>query len=476
MEFKLKEIPFMRPHDLYVAIRGEEYPFLLESLGKKDRKARFTFLGCDPAAVIEIDQKGTEIKVLRDVGLEDERIDEENPFDALEEIFKDLTFEAKNPFGEKAFLGGLLGIFNYDAVYPVWLKKGDTRENGTFSDGTYAQFCFYDRVFIYDNREERLFLSSSETDDSGIIGLKEMKRRGELDIIKDQNSPDAKPKDSPTQKIERDAEREEYIEMVEEAKRHVIDGDVIQVVISREERIKTDADPFDLYLKLRRLNPSPYMFFLEFNDSTLIGASPETMSSIFRRKILINPIAGTIDRGKDEEEDKILAKELLNDEKELAEHNMLVDLARNDVRRVSKRGSVKLEGYLDVLSYSHVQHIESEVSGELRDDISAFKAVESSFPAGTLSGAPKIRAMEIIDELEKSKRGAYGGGLGYFSVDGSADFAIVIRTAIVDAAGKRRKEVRIRAGAGIVADSIPEKEFLETEKKLAPLKLVLGLT
>ena len=470
MEFKLKEAPFMRPHDLYVAIRGEEYPFLLESLGKKDRKARFTFLGCDPAAIIEMDQKGTEVKVIRDVGLEDERIKEKNPFDALDEIFKDLTFEVKNPFGEKAFLGGLLGIFNYDAVYPVWLKKGDTHGHGT-----YAQFCFYDRVFVYDNREERLFLSSSETDDSGIIELKEMKRKGELDSIKDQNSPNAKPKDSPTQKIERDVEREEYIEMVEEAKRHVIDGDVIQVVISREERIKTDADTFDLYLKLRRLNPSPYMFFLEFNDSTLIGASPETMSSIFRRKILINPIAGTIDRGKDEEEDKILAKELLNDEKELAEHNMLVDLARNDVRRVSKRGSVKLEGYLDVLPYSHVQHIESEVSGELRDDISAFKAVESSFPAGTLSGAPKIRAMEIIDELEKSKRGAYGGGMGYFSVDGSADFAIVIRTAIVDAARKRRREVRIRAGAGIVADSIPEKEFLETEKKLEPLKLVLGL-
>jgi anthranilate synthase component 1 len=472
MEFKLKEIPFMRPDDLYVAIRGEEYPFLLESLGKKDRKARFTFLGCDPAAIIEIDQRGTEVKVLRDVGLEEERIKEENPFDALEEIFKDLTFDVKNPFGEKAFLGGLLGIFNYDAVYPVWLKKGDTDGHGT-----YAQFCFYDRVFIYDNREERLFLSSSETDDNRIIGLKEMKRKGELNIIKDQNSPNAKPKDFPTQKIEKDAEREEYINMVEEAKRHVIDGDVIQVVISREERIKTDADPFDLYLKLRRLNPSPYMFFLEFNDmSTLIGASPETMSSIFRRKILINPIAGTIDRGKDEEEDKILAKELLNDEKELAEHNMLVDLARNDVRRVSKRGSVKLEGYLDVLSYSHVQHIESEVSGELRDDISAFKAVESSFPAGTLSGAPKIRAMEIIDELERSKRGAYGGGLGYFSVDGSADFAIVIRTAIVDAARKRRREVRIRAGAGIVADSIPEKEFLETEKKLRPLKSVLGVT
>ena len=475
MEFKLKEIPFVRPHDLYVAIRGEECPFLLESLGKKDRKARFTFLGCDPAAVIEIDQKGTEVKVLRDVGLEEERIREENPFDALEEIFKDLTFETKNPFGEKAFLGGLLGIFNYDAVYPAWLKKGDTHGHGT-----YAQFCFYDRVFIYDNREERLFLSSSETDDSGIIGLKEMKKKGELDIIKDQNSLNAKPKDSPTQKtqkIERDAEREEYIEMVEEAKMHVIDGDVIQVVISREERIKTGADPFDIYLKLRRLNPSPYMFFLEFNDvSTLIGASPETMSSIFRRKILINPIAGTIDRGKDEEEDKILAKELLNDEKELAEHNMLVDLARNDVRRVSKRGSVKLEGYLDVLPYSHVQHIESEVSGELRDDISAFKAVESSFPAGTLSGAPKIRAMEIIDELEKSKRGAYGGGLGYFSVDGSVDFAIVIRTAILNAAGKRRREVRIRAGAGIVADSIPEKEFLETEKKLGPLKSVLGVT
>jgi anthranilate synthase component 1 len=220
---------------------------------------------------------------------------------------------------------------------------------------------------------------------------------------------------------------------------------------------------------LRSVNPSPYMYLFEFDGTAIIGASPETLMSVHDRKVIINPIAGTCPRGKTPGEDEQFAKEMLGSEKERSEHVMLVDLGRNDVRMVSKGGTVKVDDFMSVIKYSHVQHIESTVSGELRDECDQFDATRAIFPAGTLSGAPKIRAMEIIHELEKDARGIYGGGVGYYSWNGDADFAIVIRTII-----KKGKKAIVQAGAGIVADSDPEYEYNETERKMAAMIKAIG--
>jgi anthranilate synthase component 1 len=227
-------------------------------------------------------------------------------------------------------------------------------------------------------------------------------------------------------------------------------------------------DSVELYRKLRDVNPSPYMYLFEFGDVGIVGASPETLFTVHNRKLITNPIAGTCPRGETDEEDEEFARKLLNDEKERAEHVMLVDLGRNDVRMVSKSGSVQVEDFMTVRKYSHLQHIESTVTGMLRDDSDAFDATRAIFPAGTLSGAPKIRAMEIIDALEKDARGIYGGGVGYYTWNGDADFAIVIRTIVL--AGDR---MFVQAGAGIVADSDPTYEYLETERKMAAMMKVI---
>ncbi len=255
---------------------------------------------------------------------------------------------------------------------------------------------------------------------------------------------------------------------VSRTREHIYSGDIYQAVISRSWRLRIDGNPVDIYRALRKINPSPYMYLIEFDGHGVVGSSPETLLSVHGSKVSTNPIAGTCQRGETPVEDRRLAGEMMSDEKELAEHVMLVDLGRNDVRRVSKPGSVRVDDFMSVVQYSHVQHLESTVSGELAEDKDEFDATRAIFPAGTLSGAPKIRAMEIIDEIEEVPRGVYGGGVGYYSWNGDTDFAITIRTA----AFQREKDslnVEIRAGAGIVADSEPEREFDETEDKMDAL-------
>jgi len=259
-----------------------------------------------------------------------------------------------------------------------------------------------------------------------------------------------------------------YEDAVRTAKQHVLDGDIYQGVISRSRRLRGDVDPLGLYAALRDVNPSPYMYVLKHDDRTVVGASPETLVSVKGDRVVSNPIAGTCPRGTSPVEDRRLAGEMLADGKERAEHTMLVDLARNDVRRVSTPGSVRVEEFMNVLKYSHVQHIESTVTGQLAAEADPFDATRAAFPAGTLTGAPKVRAMEIIDALEPTPREAYGGGVGYFSWTGDADFAIVIRTATLrsDVGERGEDEVTIRAGAGLVADSDPTAEYEETEHKM----------
>ena len=262
-----------------------------------------------------------------------------------------------------------------------------------------------------------------------------------------------------------------FEESVRRAKEHILAGDIFQVVLSRRTRVRLGRpDPVVLYRRLREINPSPYTYIFEFGDHSLVGASPETLFSLSDRVVTTNPIAGTCPRGGSREEDDLLAAKMLEDEKERAEHVMLVDLGRNDVRSVSKAGSIKVEDFMAVLRYSHVQHIETTVRGTLREGCDSFDAARAIFPAGTLSGAPKLRAMEIIDDLEGRERGIYGGGVGYFSSDGSADFAIAIRSVVLEG-----DLAVVQAGAGIVADSDPHREFLETERKMAAMKRALGV-
>ena len=418
------KLDYVDPLKLYGVLREEcDFPFILESAGKHERKARYTYISANPEFVVEVDGKGTRVDGKKISG-------ETNPFKALKDL---LEMDGE---GER-FVGGLVGYVAYDAVHNF--IEGNIEEPSVF--------CHYDNVFVYDHIANRFYFltNGSDLNPERIV---EKAKRFEFDY-----------EEGGSDILGCDADKEEFEEMVLDAKEYIFAGDAFQIVLSREYEIDTDFSPFQIYRNLREINPSPYMFCLEFGKD-VVGASPETMASVEGRMVKINPIAGTAPRGKDEEEDRKIAEVLLRDEKERAEHVMLVDLARNDVRRVSKAGSVRVTMFMEVIKYSHVQHIESEVVGELEENKTAFDAMEASFPAGTLTGAPKIRAMEIIDELEKSRRRVYGGCVGYFSTNGWADMAIAIRMVEID------DVCRVRAGAGIVADSKPEKEFMETERKM----------
>jgi anthranilate synthase component 1 len=372
-------------------------------------------------------------------------------------------------FDRQTFLGGAIGYCAYDMVYDCWLginpKKSVTPD---------AQFALTTRTVVFDHLTEETFIIMTpfvlDGDNAGEIYQKAMAYARHLASKIGSVKPVVLQKERPS-KITCNMEQKEYEEAVRKAKKHIIDGDIFQVVLSRRYEVTTDQTPIELYSVLRSVNPSPYMYLFEFNGTSIIGASPETLMSVHDRKVIINPIAGTCPRGKTPEEDASFAKEMLESEKERAEHVMLVDLGRNDVRMVSKGGTVKVDDFMSVIKYSHVQHIESTVSGELRDECDQFDATRAIFPAGTLSGAPKIRAMEIIHDLEKDARGIYGGGVGYYSWNGDSDFAIVIRTII-----KNGRKAIVQAGAGIVADSDPEYEYNETERKMAAMIKAIGET
>ncbi|PSP42991.1 anthranilate synthase component I [Halobacteriales archaeon QH_2_66_30] len=370
--------------------------------------------------------------------------------------------------------GGLVGFLAYEAVYDLWLEEvGVERPDSRYPD---AEFLLTTKTLVFDHSEDALSLVFTpvvrEDDDPGAIydGLvAEAERVSELLA-----GADAIETGGFQREREGAGDRGEYEEAVERAREAVFDGEIYQGVISRKRELYGEVDALGLYEALREINPSPYMYLLAHDDLTIVGASPETLVSVVDGTVVSNPIAGTCPRGNSPVEDRRLAGEMLADGKERAEHTMLVDLARNDVRRVADPGSVTVEEFMNVLKYSHVQHIESTVTGALADDQDAFDAVRAAFPAGTLSGAPKIRAMELIDALEPAPRGPYGGGLGYVSWQGDTDFAIIIRTATVERLGDRAgptdvdaaQRITVQAGAGIVADSDPAAEFEETEKKM----------
>ncbi len=473
---------------------GADHTFLLESAekvassdpdgaftpdrGGADRHARYSFVGYDPAARVTVHPEGTE-RV--DVEVLDERYEglvtpgEGDTLDTLRAALPDV---ARRGFGNghrQRLDGGLVGFLSYDAVYDLHLHEvGLERPDSRFPD---AEFLLTTRTLVFDDERDTVSLAFTpvvrpEDDPDAVYDELAAEAERVADLLADAAPPDP---GGFVRAGERAGPQDAYEEAVATAKEHVLDGDIYQGVISRTRELYGDIDPLGLYAALREVNPSPYMYLLDHDDLTIVGASPETLVSVRGETVTSNPIAGTCDRGTSPVEDRRLAGEMLADGKERAEHTMLVDLARNDVRRVSEAGSVRVEEFMNVLKYSHVQHIESTVTGRLADDADAFDAARASFPAGTLSGAPKMRAMEIIDDLERSPRGPYGGGVGYVSWDGDADMAIVIRTATVEAgAGPEGTDlVTVQAGAGIVADSDPTSEYEETENKMRGVLVAL---
>ncbi|WP_247001117.1 anthranilate synthase component I [Halosolutus gelatinilyticus] len=459
------------------------YAFLLESAEKTassdpdgafrpssadaERHARFSYVGYDPEAVVTVGPEGTTVKALSEnapIDLIETGVDGDT-VDTLRGAMPDVRLANLPEHDRQHLEGGLVGFLAYDAVYDLWLEEvGLERPESRFPD---AQFVLTTKTLAFDDREETISLIFTPVIEAGddpdaIYDRLRAEAAAVAETLRGAEPPET---GGFVREQEIAGQRDEYEESVRRAKEHVLDGDIYQGVVSRTRELYGRVDPLGFYEAMRDVNPSPYMYLLEHGDLTVVGASPETLVSVRGREVMSNPIAGTCDRGSSPVEDRRLAGEMLADGKERAEHTMLVDLARNDVRRVSEPGTVRVDEFMNVLKYSHVQHIESTVTGELAADADAFDATRASFPAGTLSGAPKIRAMEIIDALETESRGLYGGGVGYYSWCGDADFAIVIRTAAVENE-RDRDRITVQAGAGLVADSDPAAEYEETEKKM----------
>jgi anthranilate synthase component 1 len=466
---------------------GASHTFLLESAEKvassdpdgaftpdrsgADRHARYSFVGYDPAARVTVHPSGEDRVEVEALDGRYEGLVTPGAGDTLDTLRAALPDVARRGFdnGHRQRLdGGLVGFLAYDAVYDLHLHEvGVERPASRYPD---AEFLLTTRTVVFDDERDTVSLAFTPIvrpgDDPDAV-YDELVAEAErvASLLADAPAPDP---GGFVRAGERASPQDAYEDAVAAAKEHVLDGDIYQGVISRTRELYGEIDPLGLYRSLRAVNPSPYMYLLDHDELTIVGASPETLVSVRGDTVTSNPIAGTCDRGTSPVEDRRLAGEMLADGKERAEHTMLVDLARNDVRRVSEAGSVRVEEFMNVLKYSHVQHIESTVTGRLAEGADAFDATRASFPAGTLSGAPKMRAMEIIDDLERSPRGPYGGGVGYVSWAGDADMAIVIRTATVEAgAGPEGTDlVTVQAGAGIVADSDPTSEYEETENKM----------
>jgi len=464
-------LPDISPLDIYTGTRAG-CGFLLESMDGSEKLARYSFIGIAPEFIVSLGKtvtlRGNELftSIARDPEGND-------PVEKIKSILSRFHYvNMKAP----RFFGGLVGYFAYDCIYSLFKKVRENKSVPQKNDQDMADACFMftKDCIVIDHREKKLFIFSSPflTYDTNTAEEYEKCRErictlaehiGDLALRK---NPQLK-KDSEgaagetfTSRVSKDA----FERSVGSVKEHIAAGDIFQAVLSRRIECPVTDDPFAVYSALRAINPSPYMYYLDFGDHTVIGASPEMLVRVEKRRVTTVPIAGTRPRGKTSEEDERLAEDLLADAKERAEHTMLVDLARNDLGRVCRFGSVEVSDFMTVEKFSHVQHIVSTVNGTLKDNLDCYDAFRSCFPAGTVSGAPKIRAMQIIDEQEEQPRGIYAGAVGYVGFDRNLDFAIAIRTVIV-----RNGTAYIQVGAGIVADSVPAAEWAETENKAAAM-------
>lgn len=448
--------------------------YLLESASQSEVWGRYSFLGYDPGMEITCLDDILTIRETMPDGVEQKTIKKiDHPGDVLREILD--RYKTPQMEDMPSFTGGLVGYFSYDYIKysepklkPLMKSRVKEGENQDFRD---MDLMLFDKVIAFDHyRQKLLLITGVMTEDietsyeAAKDTLKEM-----ADLIRNGEKEVFKPLELKTEITPHFSEKQ-YCEMVEKAKEYIREGDIFQVVLSNPMRAEAEGSLFDTYRVLRTENPSPYMFYFSSDDIELSGASPETLAKLENGKISTFPLAGTRPRGKDDEEDKALEAELLKDEKELAEHNMLVDLGRNDIGKVSEIGSVKVEEYLSIERFSHVMHIGSTVTGKIRADKDAVDAVDAILPAGTLSGAPKFRACQIIEELENDKRGVYGGAIGYLDFTGNMDTCIAIRLVY-----KKNGRICIRSGAGVVADSVPGNEFRECINKAKAVVTAIGM-
>jgi anthranilate synthase component 1 len=460
-----REIPadLETPVSAFLKVARGDYAFLLESVQGGEKWGRYTFLGCEPRLIFRA--HGGRLELIRP-GRAPELRQVENPFEALRQELQ--SHRAPQLAGLPRFFGGAVGFLAYDIVrYFERLPVPAADELGV------PDLCmlFTDTVLAFDNLRQsiklivnvpvREYASAHQAYQAAQDKIDQMIARLAAPVVLARH-PGEQPLAAPS--IGSNQSREGYMSMVLRAKEYVSAGDIIQVVPSQRFQAELTVHPFNLYRSLRAINPSPYMFYLRMGAQTLVGASPEVMVRLEGREVTVRPIAGTRRRGVDEAEDRRLEAELLADPKERAEHVMLVDLGRNDVGRVAEIGSVEVSELMVVERYSHVMHLVSNVRGRLRPECDAFDAFRATFPQGTVSGAPKIRAMEIISELEGARRGVYAGAVGYFSYTGNMDTAITLRTMLV-----QDGRVYIQAGGGVVADSDPAAEYEESVNKARAL-------
>lgn len=452
------------PISVYMKLRGETPSFLLESVEGGERIARYSFIGVQPRAQYII--RDTNIEIKDENGTRTTQY-EGDPTRFLQSEMERFNFKTQT--GVPRFIGGLVGYLGYESVRffePVLksrMRRHASRSTQHIPDGIYL---LADTVIAFDHARRSLSLIANALDgdvESANRKLDEIEARIHSPL------PPTQPREVKSSKTRSNMTQGRFEDMVRDAKEHIAAGDIFQVVLSQRFTRETDVEPFDVYRAVRRLNPSPYMFFFDFgivDDEPLflVGSSPEMFVRLEGRTASLRPIAGTRPRGADSNADAALAQELLADPKERAEHVMLVDLGRNDLGRVCEYGTVKVSDFFTIEKYSHVMHIVSHVEGKLRPDLTAFDLVRASFPAGTVSGAPKVRALEIISDLEPDPRGAYAGMVGYFGFDGNMDTCLAIRTMV-----GRGETFAVQAGAGIVADSNPNTEYQETVNKASAM-------
>ncbi len=439
-----------------------DHGFLLESASGPEKIGRYCFLGASPFAVFRA--RDREVSIRDEDGERTRTVDD--PLEAFDDYLGKFSFVPVE--GLPRFSCGAVGYMAYDVVRFVEDLPDAPPDDRGLPDIFYM---FFDQVVIFDHLNKTVKVVCSQRTD-GLSADEAYQRAVErIDgMIEKLRTPvtsvsdDIQPAGEIGLRYRSNFAKPDYLAAVEKAKEYIRAGDIFQVVPSQRLTAETSAAPFDIYRALRVINPSPYMFYLKMGDLKLIGSSPEVMVRVENRRVTVRPIAGTRRRGETEQEDEELERDLLSDPKERAEHVMLVDLGRNDVGRVSRYGTVTLDEEMVIEKYSHVMHIVSNVSGELRDGLGALDALKACLPAGTLSGAPKVRAMEIIDELEPTRRGPYGGAVGYFDFSGNMDTCITIRTIVLDGS-----TAYVQAGGGIVADSVPDREHQETLNKAKAL-------
>ena len=438
-----KKISFTKsPLEIFSKLHQRfETVYLLESIEGPRKLAQYSFIGFDPRLTVEI--KNGEAEIRNEITGEIEREQTHEPLRVLEKLLNGKAVSNR----EFRLVGGAVGYISYDTVR-YWEKLPQKAgDDLNFPD---VQLGVFDDGIVFDHRQRRAFYYYKS--DNRLLEIES--------LLKQPSSQETLLCSEPKVNIT----KERFEKAVEKAKDYVAAGDIFQVVLSKRYEFRVNGDLIAFYRALREINPSPYMYFLKAGERQIVGSSPEMLVRVDNRTVETFPIAGTRPCAENPAENTRLAKELLADPKERAEHVMLVDLARNDIGRIAKFGSVHVPEFMQVHRYSHVQHIGSQVVGDLKDELQCYDALRAVFPAGTVSGAPKVRAMEIIEELEPTRRGPYAGAVGYFSYNGNADFAITIRTLFAD-----KEKAYIQAGAGIVADSVPEREWFETNHKAEAL-------